>query len=224
MESHQMICKNDILYRDNHVLAAVKPVGLLTQPSGTDRPNFEDMLKVWLKKTLNKPGNVYLQAVHRIDKDVSGIVLLATSSKALSRLNQSMRDNTIGKVYHALVDGRLPQDRGRLEHWLVHGDHRAVPASKNTAKAKKAILNYTMLRKINGAWLVEIELQTGRYHQIRAQLSAVRCSILGDEKYGSKKRFEGIALHSRTLSFPHPVSKDIISVTAPYPSNWPTAH
>ena len=219
-----MISENDILYRDNHVLAAVKPVGLLTQPSGTDQPNFEDMLKVWLKAKLNKPGNVYLQAVHRIDKDVSGVVLLATSSKALSRLNQSMRDNAIGKVYHALVEGHLPQDRGRLEHWLIHGDHRAVLTIQNKPKAKKAVLDYTVLRKVHGSFLVEIELQTGRYHQIRAQLAGVKCPILGDEKYGSRKRFKGIALHSRTLSFPHPTSKDVIAVTAPYPSSWPTTH
>lgn len=218
-----MISKNDILYQDNHVLAVVKPVGLLTQPSGTDRPNLEDMLKAWLKKTLNKPGNVYLQAVHRIDKDVSGVVLLATSSKALTRLNQAMRDNAIGKVYHALVDGQLPQDRGRLEHWLIHGDHRAVLTTQNKPKAKKAILDYVVLKKVHGSWLVEIELQTGRYHQIRAQLAGVKCPILGDDKYGSAKRFMGIALHSRTLSFPHPVSKEIMTVTAPYPSNWPTA-
>ncbi len=214
---------HEILYRDNHVLAVVKPAGLLTQPSGTRRANLEDMLKGWLKVTLGKPGNVYLQAVHRIDKDVSGVVLLATSSKSLSRLNQSMRDGAIGKVYHALVVGRLPLDRGRLEHWLIHGDHKAVLTTKNKPQAKRAVLDYVVMQKINGAWLVEITLQTGRYHQIRAQMAAVNCPILGDAKYGSKKRFEGIALHSRTLSFPHPVKKDRVTVTAPYPKNWPIA-
>ena len=214
--------ENTVLYLDNHVLAASKPVGWLTQPSGTNRKkNFEDELKKWLKVKLNKPGNVYLQSIHRIDKDVGGAVLFATSSKALSRLNEAMRNGDVGKTYHALTKKRMPLDRGRLEHWLAHGDHKALLTAQHKENAKRAILDYTVLRKIEGSWLVEIRLHTGRYHQIRAQLSAVGCPIVGDAKYGSDKKFTGIALHSRILSFPHPTKGEVITVTSAYPDSWP---
>ena len=234
----------DVLYHDNQMLAVNKPAGLLTQPSGTDKDNLEDRSKVWIKEAKNKPGNVFLHAVHRLDQVVSGIVLFACTDKALSRLNADMRAHRFTKIYHAVVAGEPPQSEGSLRHFLIHDDYRAEVVNEGDPDAKECLLDYRVLpsevgtdrravrHSTGGALgdsalpkmtLLEIQLHTGRYHQIRAQLAAVGCPIVGDEKYGSKVKLSGgaIALHHARLTVIHPVSKEEIVIEAPYPEHWP---
>jgi 23S rRNA pseudouridine1911/1915/1917 synthase len=213
----------DVLYHDNQILAANKPPGLLTQPSGTDKDNLEDRSKVWIKKIKSKPGNVFLHAVHRLDQVVSGVVLFACTDKALSRLNADMRAHRFTKIYHAVVSGTPSQSEGSLRHFLVHDDYRAEIAKEGDPDARECLLDYRVLKQFDRKSLLEIQLHTGRYHQIRAQLSAIGCPILGDEKYGSKISLPGgaIALHHARLTIIHPVSKAEIIIEAPYPDCWP---
>ncbi len=212
----------DVLYHDNHLLAANKPAGLLTQPSGTDKDNLEDRSKVWIKETKGKPGNVFLHAVHRLDQVVSGIVLFACTDKALSRLNADMRAHRFTKIYHAVVSGVPPQSEDSLRHFLMHDDYHAEVAKEDDPDARECLLDYKVLKKSENQTLLEIQLHTGRYHQIRAQLAAISCPIVGDEKYGSKIKLPGgaIALHHARLTVIHPVSKEEIVVTASYPKHW----
>lgn len=211
-----------ILYEDNHLLALNKPPGLLTQPSGTDRENLEDWAKVYLKESRQKPGAVFLEAVHRIDRDVSGVLLFASTSKALSRLNEQMRQRKTRKIYWALVEGSPPAT-GTLTDWLIHDDHRARITDSRESGAKKAELSYRSLERSNNHTLIEIELKTGRYHQIRIQFSSRGFPILGDRKYGSQARWTqtGICLHSRFLFLEHPVQKCPLEFSAPVPTGWP---
>ncbi len=230
----------DVLYHDNQILAVNKPAGLLTQPSGTDKDNLEDRSKVWIKEAKNKPGNVFLHAVHRLDQVVSGIVLFACTDKALSRLNADMRAQKFTKIYHAVVSGTPPQNEGSLRHFLIHDDYRAEVAKEGDPDARECLLDYkvvgTDLRAVRSSTggalgesalpnttLLEIQLHTGRYHQIRAQLATIGCPIVGDEKYGSKVKLSGgaIALHHARLTVIHPVSKADLVIEAPYPDHWP---
>jgi len=230
----------DLLYHDNHLLAVNKPAGLLTQPSGTDRDNLEDRAKAYIKEVKNKPGNVFLHAVHRLDQVVSGIVLFACTDKALSRLNADMRARRFEKIYHAVITGSLPKQEGSLRHFLTHGDHRAEVAKEGDPGARECLFDYRVLapgevtRPTDGGCfvgrvtspgdftLVEIQLHTGRYHQIRAQLAACGCPIVGDKKYGSPAPLpDGIALHHTRLKVIHPVRKAEVLIEAPYPNGWP---
>jgi len=195
---------DNVIYCDNHLLVVEKPADMATQPDLTE------IAKAWVKKKYNKPGNVYLHPVHRLDKAVSGLVLFARTSKALSRLQEMMRERKIIKIYHALVEGQLPENQGRLVHHLIHGSFRA----EISKEGKESTLEYRVLKHEKGVSLLEINLITGRYHQIRAQLSAIGCPVLGDEKYGSKRSWPtksqsgGIALHHSELRFEHPVTKE----------------
>lgn len=241
----------EVLYHDTQMLAVNKPAGLLTQPSGTDKDNLEDRSKVWIKEVKNKPGNVFLHAVHRLDQVVSGIVLFACTDKALSRLNADMRAHKFTKIYHAVTSGTPPKQEGSLRHFLIHDDYRAEVAKEGDPEARECLLDYRVLStplKTSGSigranspsepplcngslgefalpkmTLLEIQLHTGRYHQIRAQLAAVGCPIVGDEKYGSKVKLPGgvIALHHARLTVIHPVSKAETVIEAPYPGHWP---
>ena len=215
--------KFDALYHDNHLLAANKPAGLLTQPSGTDQDNLEDRAKAYIKEVKGKPGNVFLHAVHRLDKAVSGVVLFACTDKALSRLNADMRAHKFSKIYHAVASGAPPQKEGSLRHFLTHDDYHAKVAREGDRDAKECRLDYKVLKQSGSQTLLEIQLHTGRYHQIRAQLAAVGCPILGDDKYGSPVGLPGgaIALHHARLTVIHPVSKEEIVIEAPYPPHWP---
>lgn len=208
-----------ILYCDNHLLAVNKPAGLLTQDSGTGKDNLEDQAKAWLKAEFNKPGNVFLEAVHRIDRVVSGVVLFARTSKALSRLNEQMRAKKICKIYHAVVEGCPKETEGTLVHYLKHGDREAVVGSPKDKQAKRSVLHYRVLKKGAQRSLLEVRLETGRYHQIRIQLSAMGTPIVGDEKYGAMRRkgFSGIMLHSRELRLVHPTTKEEVALIASYP-------
>lgn len=198
----------NVVFCDNHLLVVDKPAGMLTQPDGSGEENLEDLAKAWVKEQFQKPGAVFLEPVHRLDKPVSGLVLFARTSKALSRLHAMMRDREILKIYYAKVE-RLPaQKEGTLEHFLVHDDFQARVVPANSPGAKKAILHY----RIIGPDLLEITLHTGRYHQIRAQLAAIGSPIVGDAKYGGRLFFsEGIALHHGRMQFVHPVTKETVT-------------
>jgi 23S rRNA pseudouridine1911/1915/1917 synthase len=198
-----------IIFCDNHLLIVSKPAGISTQPHDGPGDNLLDLAKAWLKKQFDKLGKVFLEPIHRLDKPVSGLVLFARTSKALSRLQEMMREHKIEKTYFAWVEGSLPQLKGTLEHFLFHDAHRARVVDPSHPRAKLARLHYLQVDQRKGKSYVEIHLETGRYHQIRAQLAAVGSPVIGDEKYGStfpwKK--EEIALHHGCLKLFHPVTK-----------------
>ncbi len=200
----------EILCEDNHLLAVNKPAGLLTQPNQTDALSLEDLAKEYIKKKYHKKGNVFLHPIHRLDKPVSGIVLFARTSKALSRLNSQMRAHKIQKTYAAKVEGHFKKKSGELRHQLSHGSHRANV--KKTTTSKEAILSYTVKKEYAHATLLLVQLHTGRYHQIRAQLSHVGHPILGDTKYGATQKFSRLALHHTQLIFYHPVTNEILTL------------
>jgi 23S rRNA pseudouridine1911/1915/1917 synthase len=210
-----------ILYADNHLLAVNKPAGLLTQDSGTGLRNMEDWAREWVRADKDKAGKVFLNAVHRIDKAVSGIVLFARTSKALTRLNENIRDRKCTKIYHALVEGQPPEVSAQLVHWLLHEDHRAEISKEGGPGAQRAVLSYRRLKKLGDLSLLEVDLETGRYHQIRAQLAAIGCPIAGDTKYGSHitSPEKSIALHHAQLTITHPTRREALVLEAPYPAD-----
>lgn len=203
---------DNILYEDNHLLVALKPAGLAVQPDCIEQ------LKHILKKKYQKSGNVFLEPIHRLDKPVSGLILCAKSSKALSRLHALMRDRQIEKRYLALVSGEPPSPEAELRHFLVHDSHRARVVLPTHPEAKEALLRYRILEKKSNESLVEIDLMTGRYHQIRAQFGAIGCPIVGDAKYGSMHVWphEGIALHHARLKLEHPVTHQELMFETPF--------
>jgi|SRR3989304_7773877 len=204
----------EVIYLDNHLLAVNKKAGIATQelPQSHEASSesLEEIAKKWLKEKYRKPGKVFLEPIHRIDRPVSGLVLFARTGKALSRLQAAMREKQIHKTYYALVEGALPSEEGTLEHYLVHDEFRARVASLKEKDAKLARLHFKVKNQKKGMALVEIVLETGRYHQIRAQFSAIGCPIVGDRKYGSKRAWKKneIALHHGRLEFPHPVKEE----------------
>ncbi len=217
-----MFKAKDIIYEDNHLLAVNKCCGDLVQPDPSGESALEDQVKAFIKVRDNKPGEVFLGVVHRIDRPVSGLVLFAKSSKALVRLNELIRDRKIEKRYWAVVEGTPSVDAVELKHHIVKDAkaHRARAYDSPKADSKEARLRYKAIGATKSYSLVEVELLTGRYHQIRAQLSKIGCTIKGDLKYGSKRSNPngGIMLHSRSMTFLHPVKKEMITITAPTPS------
>jgi 23S rRNA pseudouridine1911/1915/1917 synthase len=213
----------DVIYEDNHLIAVNKPAGIMTQPSGTPADNIEDRTKEYIKRTRNKKGRVFLHAVHRLDKVASGIALFACTDKALSRMNELMRGHGINRVYHAVITGELPGPQGNLVHFLRHSHMQALSVGEDDPGAKRSKLQYRVLGRTGRFILVEITLETGRYHQIRAQLAASGCPIIGDKLYGSSESFQdyGIALHHRKMEFVHPVTKLAVTFEAAYPPLWP---
>ncbi|KAG6558912.1 Ribosomal large subunit pseudouridine synthase C [Candidatus Rhabdochlamydia oedothoracis] len=202
-----------IIFSDNHVLIVVKPAGLSTQPHYPIKDNLTDLTKTWVKKEYKKPGGVYLECIHRLDKPVSGLVLFARTSKALTRLQQSMREKKMSKTYLAWVErGENLKNSGVLEHTLTHVNHRAKVVKSNHIQGKLAQLEYSVMLEKGDFSLVKIKLYTGRYHQVRAQFSAIGSPVVGDVKYGSKKHLlkQKIALHHACMSFPHPITQEVI--------------
>lgn len=193
---------NDVLLEDNHLLALNKPEGMVTQKTEGHEASLEEAAKVYLKEKYQKPGNVFLHAVHRLDKPVSGIVLFAKTQKALSRLNEAIRKHEVEKVYYARLSHPLGE-RGVLENKLVHDDFRA----REDDLGKLSRLTYHHIKDD----LYEIRLETGRYHQIRAQLSLAGAPILGDEKYGGVAGTR-LFLHHARFSFPHPIGGEEMRV------------
>ena len=197
----------EILYEDNHLLALMKPPGMLTQPNQTEKLSLEEWGKAYLKKKYEKSGNVYLHAIHRLDQPASGIVLFARTSKALSRMMSEMRLSRIQKTYHALVEGHLKERKGELLHTLSKSSFKSSVASSG----KKAHLAYEVIKTLPQQSLIEIKLFTGRYHQIRVQFAHIGHPLIGDTKYGAQPA-PRLALHHSVVSFYHPVSKENIII------------
>jgi 23S rRNA pseudouridine1911/1915/1917 synthase len=210
--------KEEILFSDNHILITLKPAGLLTQPDESGNPSIESFAKKWVKQKYHKPGDVFLHCIHRLDRPVSGLVLFARTSKSLKRLNEQSRNLEIQRVYEAEVEGILNEKIGRLDHYLIHGNHRAILGREGDLDAKHARLTYQVLHYMPDSTIVRIELETGRYHQIRAQFSAIGHPIKGDQKSGSSTGDGNeILLHCAKMSFAHPVTKEILTFESPAP-------
>lgn len=211
----------NILYEDNHVIVINKRAGELVQPDPNGEPALEQKLKEYLKKKYNKAGNVFLGVVHRIDRPVSGAVLFAKTSKALVRLNEQLRDRGFSKKYWAIVEHCPDNPQDELVHHITrnHKINKAIAHSEPTKTSQEAVLRYKLLRSSEHYHLLEIELVTGRHHQIRCQLAAIGSPIRGDLKYGAARSNKdgSISLHSRMIDFEHPVTKERIEVTAPVP-------
>ena len=216
-----MFNKQDILYEDNHLLAVNKHAGDLVQSDTEGTLGLEDYIKEFIKIRDEKPGDVFLGVVHRIDRPVSGAVVFAKSSKALARLNEMIREQKIKKTYWAITENRPNDEEGTLHHWIVRNakTNRSHAHQRPKQDGKEAILDYRVLGASTNYTLVEVDLKTGRHHQIRAQLSVTGCPIKGDLKYGAKRTNKdgGISLHSRRVEFLHPVGGKPISITAPVP-------
>jgi 23S rRNA pseudouridine1911/1915/1917 synthase len=213
----------DIVFEDNHLLVINKSSGVLVQGDRTEDPTLIGMAKDYIKEKYNKPGNVFLGLVHRLDRPVSGLVMFARTSKALTRMTEQFRKKKIRKNYWVITDRMLPDMEGSLVNWLIKDrqKNRVAAYQKEKPGSVKAELEYRILSNMNSLYLTEITLITGRFHQIRAQLSAAGCSIVGDLKYGYKSPNpdKSICLHARNLVFRHPVKEEEINLVAPPPSN-----
>lgn len=217
--------KLNILYEDNHIIAVNKEGSDIVQGDKTGDQTLSDRVKEYIKKKYNKPGDVFLGVVHRLDRPVSGVVLFARTTKALSRLNKMFQDKEIKKTYWAVV-GELPeQDEGELRHYILKNSekNKSYAFPKMRSGAKEAILNYRMVSGLKNYFLLEVDLQTGRHHQIRCQLAKIGCPIKGDLKYGFSRSNKdgGISLHARKIAFMHPVKKEPIEIVAPTPDYEP---
>ena len=216
-----MFAVEDIIYEDNHLLVVNKHSGDLVQPDPSGESALEDQIKAYIKVRDAKPGRVFLGVVHRIDRPVSGVVLFAKTSKALVRLNEMVRSRNIDKRYWAITEEAPEELEGTLVHYITRDGKTNKASAYNSQKgdAKRAELRYKLLGGSKNYKLLEVELITGRHHQIRCQLSKVGCPIKGDLKYGAKRSNVGggISLHSRSVEFVHPVRKEPIKIVAPVP-------
>ena len=211
----------DILYEDNHIIALIKPSGLATMGLPDGEETLFSQTKAYLKEKYAKPGEVYLGVVSRLDVPVSGVILFARTSKAAARLNEQFREHTVEKVYAALVEGAITPTEGECVDWLCEDKrYRKVMQAKAT-EGKESKLHYRKLRQVGQCSLIEIDLATGRKHQIRVQLSSRGFPIRGDIRYGAKLSFPGgIALHAWKLTFSHPTTKERIELIAPLPRTF----
>lgn len=213
----------EILYEDNHLIVINKKPSQIVQGDKTGDKPLSELVKEYIKKKYNKPRDVYLGVPHRLDRPVSGVVLFARTSKALSRLNEMLRDKTIIKTYWAIVKNRPPKESGTLVHYLKKNEQKNISKAyeKEVAGSQRAELDYKLLASSDTYHLLEINLKTGRHHQIRVQLAAMGCPIKGDLKYGFPRSNENasIHLHSRKTEFIHPVSKAEIKIIAPPPKD-----
>ena len=212
-----------VLYEDNHILVANKPNNMLVQPDTTGDVALEDLAKQYIKVKYNKPGAVFLNAVHRIDRPVSGVVVFARTSKALARLNEQFRSKEIKKTYWAIVKNRPQIEAATLENFIRRDakKNKSFVCQKEAKDAKLARLSYKLIASSENYHLLEIDLHTGRHHQIRCQLAHMGCPIKGDLKYGAERSNKdgGISLHARSVEFIHPVTKEHINITAPVPED-----
>ncbi len=212
-----------VLYEDNHIIIVNKTVSEIVQGDKTGDKPLSEIVKEWLKEKYNKPGNVFCGVTHRLDRPVSGIVVFAKTSKALPRLNKMFQDKEIKKTYWAIVKNAPKDSEGTLTNFLVRNEKQNKSYAYDTEKpdSKKAILHYKLIGQSDKYNLLEIDLETGRHHQIRCQLAKMGCIIKGDLKYGADRSNPdgGISLHARKVSFIHPVSKELIEVTAPVPDD-----
>lgn len=218
----------DIIYEDNHLIVINKRVGDIVQGDSTGDKPLSDVVKEYIKKKYDKPGDVYLGVVHRLDRPTTGIVLFAKTSKALSRLNEAFKNRTTQKTYWAVIKNTPPKENDTLVHFLKRNtkNNTSKAHSKEVPESKQASLSYHIIKKLDHYFVLEIDLHTGRHHQIRAQLQAIGCPIKGDLKYGFDRSNPngGIHLHARKLVLTHPVSKEIHTFTAKPPKDaiWDT--
>ena len=220
---NQNFSDSQIIFEDNHLLVINKKAGQLVQGDKTGDLSLLELIKDFIKKRDEKPGNVFLGLVHRIDRPTSGLVIYAKTSKALTRLTQMVKNREIKKIYWAIVGKEMIPKSQRLVHYLQKNEktNKATVFIKPTDKAKESILNYQIIKTLDNYQLLEIDLETGRHHQIRAQLSKIGVPIKGDLKYGAARSNPdgGISLHARKLEFEHPVTKEKLEIIAPVPQN-----
>tara|TARA_R110002073_G_scaffold50_16_gene1083 strand:- start:4904 stop:5590 length:687 start_codon:yes stop_codon:yes gene_type:complete len=212
-----------VLFEDNHIVIVNKRAGDISQGDKTGDKPLSDVVKAYIKEKYNKPGDVFLGVVHRLDRPTSGVIIFARTSKALERLNKMLRDKTIKKTYWAVVKNQPTKEQDTLTNFLKKNpkNNKSTAYSKEIDGSKKAILHYKTIKKLDNYSLLEIDLETGRHHQIRCQISAIGSPIKGDLKYGfNRSNKDGsIHLHARRINFIHPVSKEIIQITAPVPND-----
>ena len=210
-----------VVYEDNHIIVVNKTASEIVQGDKTGDTPLSETVKEYIKMKYNKPGNVFLGVTHRLDRPVSGLVVFAKTGKALSRLNDMFRLGEVKKTYWAIVKERPKELEGELVHWMVRNEkqNKSYAYDKEKSNSKKAILRYKLIGHSQNYHLLEVDLQTGRHHQIRCQLSKMGCPIKGDLKYGfARSNTDGsICLHARRIAFVHPVSKENITVEAPLP-------
>lgn len=211
-----------VVYEDNHIVVVNKTSSEIVQGDKTGDTPLSEMVKQYLKEKYNKPGNVFIGVTHRLDRPVSGLVVFAKTSKALPRLNEMFRNGEVKKTYWAIVKECPKETEGELVHYLVRNEkqNKSYAYDKEVKNSKKAVLHYKLIGHSQNYYLLEVDLKTGRHHQIRCQLAKMGCPIKGDLKYGfPRSNPDGsICLHARRIRFIHPVSKELIDVTAPVPS------
>jgi 23S rRNA pseudouridine1911/1915/1917 synthase len=224
-----------VVLEDNHLIFCSKPAGMPVQPDATGDLSLVDWTAAYLKATYNKPGDAFVGLVHRLDRPVSGLCMLTKTSKALVRLNEAVRDRKVSKRYLAIVDQAPEIPEATLTDFLIKdgGSNTSRRVSPQHKMGQKAVLRYRLIAQVPLGWLLEIELETGRHHQIRVQLSTRKMAIVGDVKYGCRRPYipGAIALHAHRLSLEHPVQNTPIDVFAPFgpagsfpiPSEWPLA-
>ena len=209
----------EVLYEDNHLIAVNKKSGDIVQGDKTGDSPLSDFVKAYIKKKYNKPGEVFLGTIHRLDRPTSGVVLYARTSKALSRMNEQFREKQVQKTYWAVVEKTPPTEIGTLENYLQKNKKQNKSYVTKSKEGKHAILDYKLLRKLDNFFHLEIKPKTGRHHQIRVQLATIGCIIKGDLKYGAKRSNKDASIHllAQKLEFVHPVTKEDITIVAPAP-------
>ena len=212
-----------VLYEDNHIIIINKAAGEIVQGDKTGDKSLCDTMKAYIKEKYAKPGNVFIGLPHRLDRPVSGIVVFAKTSKALERLNHMFSEGNVKKIYWALTKGIPVPAEAEIESWILRNEkmNKSFSYPKEVKGSKRAILHYRLAAASQNYNLIEVELKTGRHHQIRCQLSSIGCPIKGDLKYGAQRSNPdgSISLHARYIEFTHPVSKELIAVTAPLPDD-----
>jgi 23S rRNA pseudouridine1911/1915/1917 synthase len=212
-----------VLFEDNHIIVVNKRAGDIVQGDKTGDKPLSDVVKEYIAEKYNKTGNVYLGVVHRLDRPTTGVIIFSKTSKALPRLNKLFADKEAKKTYWAVVKNKPDKDNDTLIHWLKKNpkNNKSTPYAKEIKESKKAILHYKLLKSLNNYHLLEVNLETGRHHQIRTQLASIGSPIKGDLKYGFNRSNPdaSIHLHARHISFMHPVKKEPINITAPLPKD-----
>jgi len=211
----------EVLYEDNHLIAINKKSGDIVQGDKTGDTPLSDFVKAYIKKKYNKPGEVFLGTIHRLDRPTSGIVLYARTSKALTRMNEQFREKQVQKTYWAVVDNMPPNTSGTLESYLQKNQKQNKSYITKRVEGKHAVLDYKLLKELDKFYHLEIKPKTGRHHQIRVQLANIGCIIKGDLKYGAKRSNKDASIHllAQKLEFIHPVKKKPVSITAPAPKD-----
>lgn len=212
-----------VLYEDNHIIIINKAAGEIVQGDKTGDESLCDTMKAYIKEKYAKPGNVFIGLPHRLDRPVSGVVVFAKTSKALERLNRMFSEGSVKKIYWALTKGIPVPAEAELESWILRNEkmNKSFSYPKEVKGSKRAVLHYRLAAASQNYNLIEVELKTGRHHQIRCQLSSIGCPIKGDLKYGAQRSNPdgSISLHARYIEFTHPVSKELIAITAPLPGD-----